>query len=229
MSSGSPMRCSGVDDSMTSRVASSCSTNSSAEVATDPTPMALTRMRGARSRAGQARVVRQRRLGGAVGEVAAAAHPAHHRGDVDDRAAAVLQHEGDRRAGQRVGGGDVEVERLVEVVVGGVHERVGDRAAHVVHHDVEAPEPLAGHLGQVGHAVEIGQVGGDDGGACDPPPRCGRPPRRAGTRCGPRSRRRPPPRPGPPRVAAPMPRPAPVTTADLVVQTESVEDHGAGH
>ncbi len=51
MSSGSPIRCSGVTDSIAALVSASDATNSSAEVITEPTAIALTRMCGARSRA----------------------------------------------------------------------------------------------------------------------------------------------------------------------------------
>ena len=61
--------------------------------------------------------VRERGLGGAVGDEAAVGRAAHHRADRDDAllpAVGVLQHQRHGGAGQRVRGGDVEAERLVE-------------------------------------------------------------------------------------------------------------------
>src|SRR5690606_10844809 len=90
---------------------------------------------------GQLGVVRQRRLGGAVGRVAAPGDAAHHRGDVDDGPGGVagppaIQHQRHGRPGQGVGGGDVEVERLLEMARGGAQELPGHGAADVVDDDV---------------------------------------------------------------------------------------------
>ena len=143
---------------------------------------------------GQPRVVGQRRLRGAVGEVAASGDPADDAGDVDDGATVVLEHLRHRGPGERMGGGDVEVERLLEVAGVGVEQGVGNRAADVVHHDVEAPELVVRRVREVGHRLEIHQVGRDDDGPGDRAPRCPWPPARAGRHCARRGRRRLPPR-----------------------------------
>ena len=65
---------------------------------------------------GQPGVVRERGLGGAVGDEAAAGQPSHGRGDVDDAASAgVLKHQRNGGRGERVRGRDVEGERVPEV------------------------------------------------------------------------------------------------------------------
>lgn len=67
--------------------------------------------------------------------------PSHGRGHVDDRLAALaLEQRGYGGQYESVCRGDVEGKRLVEGGRGGVHERGGHRAAHVVHDDVEASE-----------------------------------------------------------------------------------------
>ena len=115
---------------------------------------------------GQPGVVGQRGLGGAVGGEAAAGHPAHRRGDVDDAAAAgVLEHQRHRRDGQRVGGGDVEGEGALEVLRRGGQQRVGHGAADVVDDDVQSSERLDGLAGQLGGDLGLSQVAGDDVGA----------------------------------------------------------------
>src|SRR5690606_6353090 len=110
----------------------------------------------------ESRVVGQRGLRRAVREVAATGHTADNRGDVDDRAALTRQQVGYGGAGQRVRGVDVEVERVGEVAGVGVHQRVGDAAADVVDHDVEAAEGLDRGVGQTGGGVEIAEIGGHD-------------------------------------------------------------------
>ena len=96
----------------------------------------------------QARVVGERRLRRPVGQVSPAGDAADHAGDVHDRAAVVLQHVRHRRPRQRVGGGDVEVERLLQIVRVGVEQGVGDGPADVVHHDVQAAELVVRRVGE---------------------------------------------------------------------------------
>ena len=162
---------------------------------------------------GQPGVVRQRRLGRAVGEVAATGHPAHHAGDVDDRAAVVLQHLRHRGPGQRVRGGDVEVERLLEVRRVGVEQGVGDRAADVVDHDVEPAElvvrrvgerrrPRRGSSGPPGRPAPAGRASSMSLATCSSWSAV----RAESTTSAPASA-------SASALAAPIPRPAPVTTA----------------
>src|SRR5581483_8759532 len=66
----------------------------------------------------------------------------HGRRDVDDGAAALLEHVRHRRLGQHEGGGDVEVERALEVPGARVEERTGHRAAGVVDDHVDATERI---------------------------------------------------------------------------------------
>src|SRR5690606_20073031 len=70
-----------------------------------------------------------------------------------------LQHQRHRCTAERVGGGDVEVEGLLEVVDLGVEEGVGDGAADVVDDDVEAPEGVVRRLRQPGDLVGAREVG----------------------------------------------------------------------
>ena len=84
--------------------------------------------------------VRQRGLGGAVGDEPAVAEAAHRRGDVDHRPVAPGRAGGGARLGERERGGHVEVERFLERPHAGVEERHRHRAPDVVHDDVEPAE-----------------------------------------------------------------------------------------
>ena len=69
---------------------------------------------------------------------------------------------GHGRPHQLVGGGNVEVERLLEVGGVGGEQGVRDGAADVVHDDVEPAELLLGRVGEGGDRVEVAEVGLDD-------------------------------------------------------------------
>jgi len=64
---------------------------------------------------------------------------------------------------------DIELERVRQVMRLRRQERPRQRAADVVHHDVQPPERLGGRPGQAGRSVEVAQVGGHD---YRPPPGC---------------------------------------------------------
>ena len=148
---------------------------------------------------GQPGVMGQGGLDRAVGEVAAPGRPAHDRRDVDDGPAAGGQQVGDGRPDEGVGGGHVEVERLLQEPGRRVEQWPGHRAADVVDEHVDPAERLGRGVGEAGDRVEIGQVGRDDDG-----PATGRLDlRRHGAELflgpGGQRRRRPRPRRGPPR------------------------------
>jgi hypothetical protein len=124
---------------------------------------------------GQPGVVRQGRLGGPVGEVAAPGDPADRRGDVDHGAglrppgapaaragagAARGEQVRDRRLGQPVRDRDVEAERVHQVPRLGRQERSRHRAADVVDHDVQPPELRGRRVRQARGRVQVAQVGG---------------------------------------------------------------------
>src|SRR5690606_33820079 len=100
--------------------------------------------------------------GGAVGQVPARGQPADGRADVDDRAATRREQVRYGGPGERVRRAHVEVERLLEVRRVGVHQRVRDRPADVVHDDVEPAELVDRGVGQAGGRVEVAEVGLDD-------------------------------------------------------------------
>ncbi len=108
--------------------------------------------------------VRERRLGGAVGDEAAVGGPAHHRADRDHRLLAVraLEHQRHRRPGERVRGGDIEAERLGEEPRAGLQEAARKGAADVVDHGVDPAELVVRRLREPGDRVEVAEVGGDD-------------------------------------------------------------------
>ena len=139
---------------------------SSADVAIEPGRDGVDPNPRAQVQRGQSGVVRECGLGGAVGGEPAAGHPSHRRGDVDDAAAAgVLEHQRHGGDGQRVGGGDVEGERALEVLRRGGQQPVRHGAADVVDDDVQSSERLDGLAGQLRGDLGLGQVGGDDVGA----------------------------------------------------------------
>jgi hypothetical protein len=108
-------------------------------------------------------VMRQRSFGGGVGREATSGQPAHGGGDVDDAAASgVLQHQRHRGDGQRVGGGHVEGECVLQVLGRGGQQRIGHGPADVVDDDVELSEGLDGLGGQLRGRLGMSQVGGDD-------------------------------------------------------------------
>ena len=129
--------------------------------------------------------MRERGLGGAVGDEAAVGGPAHHRADRHDRLLAVgaLEHERHGGAGERVRGGDVEAERLGEEPRAGVEEAAREGAADVVDHGVEAAELVVRRLREAGDRVEVAEVGRDDDRLAAERLGSARPPARAGRRC----------------------------------------------
>src|SRR5699024_8083088 len=93
-----------------------------------------------------------------VGGDRLAAQFAHHGADVDDLAAALLDHVGDDRLGDDEGGVQVHVDDLAEL--GGAHLAHGDALddTGVVVQDVEYAHFLGHFLDQGVHGVIIGDV-----------------------------------------------------------------------
>ena len=192
--------------------------------------MALTRIRGARSAAVEARQVGERRLGRAVGDEATIGHSSHRRGDVHDRTAAALEHGGRGGLRQRERGRGVEVDGALEVPDRGVEQRSGRRAADVVDDDVDPAEPLLGQLDQAGE--RFGVIGVDlghrrpspEGGDLSPRPSSSwARVRAASTTSAPASA-------SASAQAAPMPRPPPVTIATLSsTRNSSITPIGRDH
>ena len=137
-------------------------TMSSAEVAVEPTPMALTRIARRQVAGGQPGVLLERALDGAVADVAAPGDVSHDRRDADDGPTGVVALEHARHGGphQGVAGRDVEAEGLLQEARRGVEQRPRHGAAHVVDDDVEPAELAERRLGQRGDEVEVGQVAG---------------------------------------------------------------------
>ncbi len=135
---------------------------------------------------GQPGVVGQRALGRAVGQVAPSRQAAHGRRDVDHRAAAALEHQRDRRAEQGVGGGHVEVEGLLETAGEVSMNGRGIAPPTLFTTRSSRPNAVPGPVDQGGHGVEVVEVGGHHHrpppGALDP----ARPPPPAGRWSGPR-------------------------------------------
>ena len=104
-------------------------------------------------------------LGGGVVEEPRVGVVGLHRGGVHDRAARahVLQ----RGAAEREHGHDVDLERLVDLLVGEIGQVIGDELlARVVHEDVQAAEALRRLVHEGGAVVGVHQVARQrDGGA----------------------------------------------------------------
>jgi hypothetical protein len=84
------------------------------------------------------------------------------RGDVDDRAFAALGHVGDGGARRAQGGEEVELQRCLEVGVGGAEEAVESQvdAAHVVDEDVDPAVQVHGMGDEPSGTVGFDQVDG---------------------------------------------------------------------
>ena len=98
-----------------------------------------------------------------VAEITAAggkawAHQAHHRGDVDDPAAAGLEHRAAHRPGAEEHAGEVEVDHALPVGALHAHQQAVACDAGVVHQHIEAPFLFQHRFDQAFHLLFIGHV-----------------------------------------------------------------------
>ena len=102
--------------------------------------------------------MRQSGLAGAVGRAQRRGAHRRDRGDVDDRPAAMLAHQGRRRLGAEKGPGEIDFQDPAPVRVGSFEQRREHRDAGIVDERVEPAEPPR-HLGhRRRHAAGIGNV-----------------------------------------------------------------------
>lgn len=59
-------------------------------------------------------------------------------------------------------GPDVEPQRLLEVLIGGIQERVRNRPTDVVHHHVKPTERTSRNVSELRHGTKVRQVRSDD-------------------------------------------------------------------
>ncbi len=152
-------------------------------------------------------------LGRAVGDVVRAGEDRVLRGDVDDVAAhALVDHRLGRGPGDQEGALGHHVVLQVPVLLGRLQQRLADREAGVVHHEVDPAERQRRRVHGGLHGVRVGDVGDHRDRAVGRADACRRPRRRssasrsATTTQAPSAASRS-------AMALPMPEPAPVTSA----------------
>jgi hypothetical protein len=89
-----------------------------------------------------------------------------HRTDVDDRAAASLEHPGDDGRSQRQGAPEIGLQNLAGFVpIAGYPSQPLHAGAGVVDHHVDPAQRFVRALREAGRLLALAQIGGDDAGS----------------------------------------------------------------